>query len=63
MDLQPGARVEVRFAGDKRNFCRVVKARNRFVYITSEARYERAVAEGTKPQALIGVPRRDVSPA
>jgi hypothetical protein len=63
MAFELGSRVEVKFAGDKRRICRVVKAQRKVVYITSDALYERAKAQGTKREALIGVPRRDVSPA
>jgi hypothetical protein len=61
MGFTSGERVEVTFAGGKRRVCRVVEARKRVVFITSEAKYEEAQANGAEAEALIGVPIRDVA--
>jgi hypothetical protein len=65
MAFELGSRVEVKFAGDKRRICRVVKAQRKVVYITSDALYERAKAQGTKvqkpPQASASGPESNTS--
>jgi hypothetical protein len=61
MEFAFGAQVEVTFAGGRRGLCRVVQARGRVVYITSERLYQEARLSGKQPAPLIGVPSRDVA--
>lgn len=64
MDRKIGAGqlVSVLTVTGERRQVRAVSEGPGVIYVTSEAEYERAVAENRDPEAFIGFPRADVAP-
>jgi hypothetical protein len=58
---RPGDRVEVRLAGGRTRVHRVARIQGKTVYITTEERFANAKRLGVEPEAVLGVPLRDIS--
>jgi hypothetical protein len=58
---QAGERVKVRLAGGKVRVHRVARVQGKTVYITTEERFTNAKRLGVEPEAILGVPLKDVS--